>query len=208
MITHIKGKLIEKNPSFVIIDCNGVGYLLRISLQTFSKLSDDEQCMLFSHLAIKEDSQTLYGFFDKNERELFRQLISVSGVGPNTAQMILSSLTPQEIQQSILTENVIVLKGVKGIGGKTAQRIILDLKDKIAKIGITTNSSSNSYNTIREEALSALTMLGFSKSSMEKFVDDVLQDDCNIEVEELVNAKKKLEVEIKKLQFNGNETHN
>ena len=185
MITHIKGKLIE-NPSFVIIDCNGVGYLLRISLQTFSKLSNDEQCMLFSHLAIKEDSQTLYGFFDKNERELFRQLISVSGVGPNTAQMILSSLTPQEIQQSILTENVIVLKGVKGIGGKTAQRIILDLKDKIAKIGITTNSSSNSYNTIREEALSALTMLGFSKSSMEKFVDDVLQDDCNIEVEELV----------------------
>ena len=186
MITHIKGKLIEKNPSFVIIDCNGVGYLLRISLQTFSKLSDDEQFMLFSHLAIKEDSQTLYGFFDKNERELFRQLISVSGVGPNTAQMILSSLTPQEIQQSILTENVIVLKGVKGIGGKTAQRIILDLKDKIAKIGITTNSSSNSYNTIREEALSALTMLGFSKSSMQKFVDDVLQDDCNIEVEELV----------------------
>ena len=186
MITHIKGKLIEKNPSFVIIDCNGVGYLLRISLQTFSKLSNDEQCMLFSHLAIKEDSQTLYGFFDKNERELFRQLISVSGVGPNTAQMILSSLTPQEIQQSILTENVIVLKGVKGIGGKTAQRIILDLKDKIAKIGITTNSSSNSYNTIREEALSALTMLGYSKSSMEKFVDDVLQDDCNIEVEELV----------------------
>ena len=186
MITHIKGKLIEKNPSFVIIDCNGVGYLLRISLQTFSKLSNDEQCMLFSHLAIKEDSQTLYGFFDKNERELFRQLISVSGVGPNTAQMILSSLTQQEIQQSILTENVIVLKGVKGIGGKTAQRIILDLKDKIAKIGITTNSSSNSYNTIREEALSALTMLGFSKSSMEKFVDDVLQDDCNIEVEELV----------------------
>ena len=186
MITHIKGKLIEKNPSFVIIDCNGVGYLLRISLQTFSKLSDNEQCMLFSHLAIKEDSQTLYGFFDKNERELFRQLISVSGVGPNTAQMILSSLTPQEIQQSILTENVIVLKGVKGIGGKTAQRIILDLKDKIAKIGITTNSSSNSYNTIREEALSALTMLGFSKSSMQKFVDDVLQDDCNIEVEELV----------------------
>ena len=186
MITHIKGKLIEKNPSFVIIDCNGVGYLLRISLQTFSKLADDEQCMLFSHLAIKEDSHTLYGFFDKNERDLFRQLISVSGVGPNTAQMILSSLTPQEIQQSILTENVIVLKGVKGIGGKTAQRIILDLKDKIAKIGITTNSSTNSYNTIREEALSALTMLGFSKSSIEKFVDNVLQNDSNVEIEELV----------------------
>jgi len=186
MITHIQGKLVEKNPSFVIIDCNGIGYILRISLQTFSMLPNDENCMLFTHLSIKEDAHTLYGFFDKDERELFRLLISVSGVGPNTAQMILSSLTPQEIQQSILTENVIVLKGVKGIGGKTAQRIILDLKDKIAKIGITTNSSSNLYNTIREEALSALTMLGFSKSSMEKFVDDVLQDDCNIEVEELV----------------------
>lgn len=185
MITQIQGKLIEKNPSFVIIDCNGVGYLLRISLQTYSKLPNDEFCMLFTHLSIKEDAHTLYGFFDKDERELFRQLISVSGVGPNTAQMILSSLTPHEIQQAILTDNAKVLQGVKGIGGKTAQRIILDLKDKIAKLGITANSST-SYNTIREEALSALTMLGFSKSSIEKSIDQELQDGGNLEVEELV----------------------
>ena len=186
MITHIQGKLIEKNPSFVIIDCSGVGYLLRISLQTYSKLSNDEFCMLFTHLSIKEDAHTLFGFFDKDERELFRQLISVSGVGPNTAQMILSSLTPHEIQQAILTDNVKVLQGVKGIGGKTAQRIILDLKDKISKLGITVNSSTNSYNTIREEALSALTMLGFSKNSIEKSIEKELQDGANLEVEELV----------------------
>ena len=186
MITHIQGKLIEKNPSFVIIDCSGVGYLLRISLQTYSKLSNDEFCMLFTHLSIKEDAHTLFGFFDKDERELFRQLISVSGVGPNTAQMILSSLTPHEIQQAILTDNVKVLQGVKGIGGKTAQRIILDLKDKISKLGITVNSSTNSYNTTREEALSALTMLGFSKNSIEKSIEKELQDGANLEVEELV----------------------
>ena len=134
MITHVQGKLVEKNPSFVIIDCNGIGYILRISLQTFSMLPNTENCMLFTHLSIKEDAHTLYGFFDKDERELFRLLISVSGVGPNTAQMILSSLTPHEIQQAIITENVSVLQGIKGIGGKTAQRIILDLKDKIARL--------------------------------------------------------------------------
>ena len=117
---------------------------------------------------------------------MFRLLISVSGVGPNTAQMILSSLTPLEIQQATLTENVSVLQAVKGIGGKTAQRIILDLKDKIAKLGISTNSSQSSYNTIREEALSALTMLGFSKNSVEKYIDKELQEDGSIEVEELV----------------------
>ena len=171
MITHVQGKLVEKNPSFVIIDCNGIGYILRIS---------------FTHLSIKEDAHTLYGFFDKDERELFRLLISVSGVGPNTAQMILSSLTPHEIQQAIITENVSVLQGIKGIGGKTAQRIILDLKDKIARLGISLNSSSTSYNTIREEALSALTMLGFSKNSIEKYIDKELQQDGNVDVEELV----------------------
>ena len=186
MITHVQGKLVEKNPSFVIIDCNGIGYILRISLQTFSMLPNTENCMLFTHLSIKEDAHTLYGFFDKDERELFRLLISVSGVGPNTAQMILSSLTPHEIQQAIITENVSVLQGIKGIGGKTAQRIILDLKDKIASLGISLNSSSSSYNTIREEALSALTMLGFSKNSIEKYIDKELQQNGNVDVEELV----------------------
>jgi len=186
MITHIQGKLIEKNPSFVVIDCNGVGYLLRISLQTFSKLSNDEFCHLFTHLSIKEDSHTLFGFVDKEERELFRHLISVSGVGPNTAQMILSSMNPHEIQQAILSNNVSSLQSVKGIGGKTAQRIILDLKDKIAKIDISTNSSSLSYNTVKEEALSALTMLGFSKNSIEKVIEKELLENSQQSVEELV----------------------
>ena len=186
MITHIKGKLVEKNPSFVVIDCNGVGYFLRISLQTFSKLPNEEFCMLFTHLSIKDDAHTLFGFFDTDERELFRMLISVSGVGPNTAQMILSSLTPHEIQQAIVKEHVSVLQAVKGIGGKTAQRIILDLKDKITKLSMSANSSSISYNTIREEALSALTMLGFSKNTIEKYIDKELQENESVEVEELV----------------------
>jgi Holliday junction DNA helicase RuvA len=163
-----------------------VGYLLRISLQTYSKLSNDEFCHLFTHLSVKEDSHTLFGFIDKEERELFRQLISVSGVGPNTAQMILSSITPHEIQQAILSNNVAALQAVKGIGGKTAQRIILDLKDKIAKIDISTNSSSLSYNTVKEEALSALTMLGFSKNSIEKVIEKELLEDNQSSVEELV----------------------
>ena len=186
MITFIKGKLIEKNPSFVVVECSGVGYLLRISLQTYSKLPNDENCILFTHLSIKEDSHTLFGFFDKEERELFRFLISVSGVGPNTAQTILSSLTPNEIQHAIINDNVTLLRSVKGIGGKTAQRIILDLKDKIAKLSLNINSSSSLYNTIREEALSALTMLGFSKNNIDKFVDNELKENANLEVEELV----------------------
>lgn len=186
MITHINGRLTEKNPSYVIIDCSGVGYLLRISLHTFSKLGNDEQCTLFTHLSIKEDSHTLFGFFDKDERELFRHLISVSGVGPSTAQMVLSSLTPQEIQQAILKEDVNTLKSVKGIGAKSAQRIILDLRDKVGSLEIAADSSGLSYNTTKEEALSALTMLGFSKAGVEKVIDKELQNNSNLEVEELV----------------------
>ncbi|MGC6471175.1 MAG: Holliday junction branch migration protein RuvA [Flavobacteriales bacterium] len=186
MITHINGRLTEKNPSYVIIDCSGVGYLLRISLHTFSKLGNHEQCTLFTHLSIKEDSHTLFGFFDKDERELFRHLISVSGVGPSTAQMVLSSLTPQEIQQAILTEDVNTLKSVKGIGAKSAQRIILDLRDKVGSLEIAADSSGLSYNTTKEEALSALTMLGFSKAGVEKVIDKELQNNSNLEVEELV----------------------
>lgn len=185
MITHIQGKLIEKNPSFVVIDCHGVGYLLRISLQTFSKLSDDEHCHLFTYLSIKEDAHTLFGFADKDERELFSQLISVSGVGPNTAQMILSSLTPLDIQQAISSNNVGVLQSVKGIGGKTAQRVILDLKDKIMKLDLSTNNQGL-YNTTKEEALSALTMLGFSKGNVEKVIDKELQENPSQQVEEVV----------------------
>ena len=185
MITHVKGRLVEKNPAFVVIDCNGIGYLLRISLHTYSQIGESESCRLYTYLSIKEDAHTLYGFAEREERELFRYLISVSGVGPNTAQMILSSLSPADAQQAILNENVSLLKSVKGIGGKTAQRIILDLKDKLAKQGIVVDLSMAQHNTTREEALSALTMLGFSKNAIEKVIDKELQEGA-LEVEELV----------------------
>ena len=140
-------------------------------------------CILI--LSIKEDAHTLFGFAEREERELFRHLISVSGVGPNTAQMILSSLSPEDAQQAIIAENVSILKSVKGIGGKTAQRIILDLKDKLSKQGIIVEQSIALHNTTREEALSALTMLGFSKNAIEKVIDKELQEGALV-VEELV----------------------
>jgi len=186
MITQIKGRLVEKNPAYIVLDCNGVGYLLRISLNTYSKISDSENCMLYTYLSIKEDSHTLFGFMEKTERELFTSLISVSGVGPNTAQMILSSLSPEQAHQAIMNSNVSVLQSVKGIGGKTAQRIILDLKDKLAKKDIQINNSFPQHNTTREEALTALTMLGFAKKSIEQAVDKELSSESNVDVEELV----------------------
>ena len=186
MITQIKGRLVEKNPAYIVLDCNGVGYLLRISLNTYSKISDSENCMLYTYLSIKEDSHTLFGFMEKTERELFTSLISVSGVGPNTAQMILSSLSPEQAHHAIMTSNVSALQSVKGIGGKTAQRIILDLKDKLAKKDIQINNSFSQHNTTREEALTALTMLGFAKKSIEQAVDKELSSESNVDVEELV----------------------
>ncbi len=186
MITQIKGRLVEKNPAYIVLDCNGVGYLLRISLNTYSKISDSENCMLYTYLSIKEDSHTLFGFMEKTERELFTSLISVSGVGPNTAQMILSSLSPEQAHQAIMNSNVSALQSVKGIGGKTAQRIILDLKDKLAKKDIQINNSFPQHNTTREEALTALTMLGFAKKSIEQAVDKELSSESNVDVEELV----------------------
>jgi Holliday junction DNA helicase RuvA len=188
MITQIQGRLIEKNPAYVVIDCHGVGYLLRVSLHTYSLIGNDEAVKLFTHLSIKEDAHTLFGFKEKEERELFRLLISVSGVGPNTAQMILSSLSPSDTQQAILSENVALLKGVKGIGAKTAQRIILDLRDKLAKLGLSADTSVVQHNTIREEALSALTMLGFAKNSVEKALDQELKTTAHAEVESLVKS--------------------
>ncbi len=186
MITQIKGRLVEKNPAYIVLDCNGVGYLLRISLNTYSKISDSENCLLYTYLSIKEDSHTLFGFMEKTERELFTSLISVSGVGPNTAQMILSSLSPEQAHQAIMSSNVSALQSVKGIGGKTAQRIILDLKDKLAKKDIQINNSFSQHNTTREEALTALTMLGFAKKSIEQAVDKELSSESNVDVEELV----------------------
>ena len=186
MIAQIKGKLIEKTPTYVVIDCNGVGYQLNISLNTFSKIGNDENCLLFTHFVVREDANLLYGFKEKSERELFRQLISVSGVGSSTAMMILSSLSPDETKIAIISGNVNVLKSVKGIGLKTAERIIIDLRDKVGKSDGTEIISSFSNNTIKEEALSALVMLGFSKLPADKVLNKIMTENSNLTVEELI----------------------
>ena len=189
MITHIHGKLIEKTPTYVVVDVNGVGYKIKISLQTFSQI-DGELCKLYTHLSIKEDSHTLFGFFEESERHLFRSLISVSGVGPSTAQVILSTYSPDEIIHNIATADVKAIQSIKGIGGKTAQRIIIDLKDKIAK-GVPTSDLlfDKIDNTIREEALSALLALGFAKKGAESKIEKVMKSNPEIaSVEELVKT--------------------
>tara|TARA_B100000902_G_scaffold36714_2_gene43892 strand:+ start:42256 stop:42837 length:582 start_codon:yes stop_codon:yes gene_type:complete len=188
MITHIKGKLVEKTPAFVVIDCNGIGYKLHISLQTFSSIKD-ENCSLFTHLSIKEDSHTLFGFYDEDERILFRGLISVSGVGPSTAQVVLSTFTSAETRDYIIKGDVLALKSVKGIGAKTAQRIIIDLKDKLGK-GINTNDISLIQdNDLKRQALSALVTLGFSKRIAEQTLDKILRNNSDdVSVERLVKS--------------------
>ena len=186
MISHINGKLVEKTPTYVIIDCNGVGYKLNISLQTYSAIQT-ENCKLLTHLAVKEDSHTLYGFFTSEERDLFRQLISVSGVGPSTARMILSTYSAEEIVNYIITADVTALQNVKGIGGKTAQRIIIDLKDKVGKGKETSDLLFTQDNTIKEEALSALLALGFTKKVAYKKMEQVMKNhEGEITVEDLV----------------------
>ena len=186
MITHIKGKLIEKTPTYVVVDVNGIGYKIKISLQTFSAI-DGELCKLFTHLSVKEDSHTLFGFYEESERHLFRNLISVSGVGPSTAQVILSTYSPQEIIHHITTADVSAVQSVKGIGAKTAQRIIIDLKDKVAK-GMPTSDLLFDVldNTIKEEALSALEVLGFNKRSSERLVDKIVLESPDISVESII----------------------
>ena len=186
MINHIDGKLVDKTPTNVVIDCNGVGYSINISLQTFSKIND-ERCKLFTHLSVKEDSHTLYGFITENERKLFRHLISVSGVGPSTAQVILSTYKSDEIINYISASDVAAIKNVKGIGLKTAQRIIIDLKDKVTKSAISDEISLDLNNTIQNEALSALVALGFSKKIAQQKIDKALTNkQGNFDVETLV----------------------
>lgn len=186
MIAQIKGKLIEKTPTYVVIDCNGVGYQINISLNTFSKIGNEESCLLFTHFVVREDANLLYGFKEKSERELFRQLITVSGVGSSTAMMILSSLSPEETKIAIISGNVNVLKSVKGIGLKTAERIIIDLRDKVGKSDGTEIFSSFANNTIKDEALSALVMLGFSKLPADKALTKIMMENSNLTVEELI----------------------
>lgn len=187
MIHHIKGRLVEKSPTHAIIEAGGIGYFLNISLITFSKLGNEENCTLYTHLSIKEDAHTLYGFVEKSEREIFRQLISVNGVGASTARIMLSSMTAEEITTAIVTSDVNALKSIKGIGAKSAQRIIVDLKDKLGKIdGIEQNILTFANNTNRDEALSALLALGFIKNSVEKVLNKVLKAQPDLDVENLI----------------------
>jgi Holliday junction DNA helicase RuvA len=186
MIHHLKGRLIEKNPTHLIIECGGVGYFVNISLHTFSKISDSENIQLYTHLQVKEDSHTLFGFAEKSEREIFRMLLSVSGIGSSTARTMLSSLSPAQIRDAIASADVPTIQGIKGIGAKTAQRVILDLKDKILKIYSIDEVSHNSNNTNKDEALSALEVLGFVKKHAERAVDKVLGQDPTLSVEETI----------------------
>jgi len=186
MIAQIKGKLIDKTPTYVIIDCGGIGYEVKISLNTFSQIGEGETCLLYTHFVVREDAQLLYGFKETSERELFRLLISVSGVGSSTAMMILSSLSPSETKQAILNNDVNMLKSVKGIGAKSAERIIIDLRDKIGKVDSGATISLQSNNTVKDEALSALVMLGFGKNPAEKALDKIVKTGDDFTVEELI----------------------
>jgi len=189
MIHHINGKLVEKAPTHAIIEAAGVGYFINISLLTYSKLKNTEACMLYTHLSIKEDAHTLYGFAEKTEREIFRKLISVNGVGATTARIMLSSLNSQEITIAIISGDVDTLKSIKGIGTKSAQRIIVDLKDKLGKVeGLEENILTFNNNTNKDEALSALLALGFTKNLVEKVLIKVLKAQPDLDVEGLIKA--------------------
>jgi holliday junction DNA helicase RuvA len=190
MIAYIDGKLTYKDPTFVIIDVNGVGYQIKISLQTYSALQEGERCRLQTYLHIKEDAHTLYGFTESSEKRLFLELIGVSGIGPNTALMMLSSLSSADIQQAIVSEDLRTIQSIKGIGSKTAQRVILELRDKLRKdthVGEVPNFSAGTNNTLRNEALSALITLGIPKNVAEKSIDTILKREGNqISLERLI----------------------
>jgi Holliday junction DNA helicase RuvA len=195
MISYVSGKLVFKDPTYVIIDVGGLGYQVKISLQTYSKIKDEEQIKLLTFLHIKEDAHTLYGFKQEDEKRLFLLLIGINGVGPNTGLMILSSLSTEEIEHAILSGDVATIQHVKGIGVKTAQRIILELKDKVGKSGTDSTSSLGflkSNNKIREEALQALITLGFQKAAAEKNIALVLKKtEGEISLEDLIKASLK-----------------
>jgi Holliday junction DNA helicase RuvA len=187
MYAYIDGKLVFKSPAYVVIDAGGVGYHINISLNTYSKLGDGEKCKLFTWLHVKEDAHTLYGFIEEGERRLFLHLISVSGIGPNTGRMILSSITPQEIQAAIVSGNVSQIQRIKGIGPKSAQRMILELQDKLKKDGPDTLTMVPVNVTVKDEALSALVMLGFARNTAEKVLDsEINKNGGNLTVEQLI----------------------
>ncbi len=186
MYEFIRGIIIECNPAHIVIEAGGIGYYINISLNSYSKLNQKKEGLVYLHQVIREDAHVLYGFADKSERDLFRNLISVNGVGSGTAIMMLSSLNPEEITVAVTTENVAVLKAVKGIGIKTAQRIIIDLKDKLGKLYETDQIFLSPNNTILNESLSALVMLGFVKRDAEKVVSKILQEQPQSTVESVI----------------------
>ena len=192
MYEYLQGVLAEKNPTNVVLENNGIGYLVNISLNTFSKIKDLQETKLFTHFYVREDAQILYGFADEVERELFRFLLSVSGVGASTARLILSSLTTEEVHVAITQGQSSVLQSVKGVGGKTAQRIVIDLKDKLVKAGIEPDKVDFSHNTLKDEALSGLLILGFNKNSAEKAINKILQKDSITSVEGLIKEALKI----------------
>ena len=186
MIEYIKGELVELTPTSAIVETNGIGYSINISLVTYSELSGHKQCKLYVYEAIREDAYVLYGFTTQSERTLFLQLISVSGVGANTARMIMSSLSASELQEAIATENSALLKNVKGIGLKTAQRIIVDLRDKVTKTSLATYMPSAAGRGVVSEAVAALVMLGFQQSASQKVVEKLANDNAGLSLEQLI----------------------
>ena len=186
MITHLKGQLVEKSPTDVTIDCNGVGYHVNISLHTYSLIPNSPQVKLFTYMQVKEDAHTLFGFVEKSEREIFKMLLSVSGIGASIARTMLSSLDPKQIIQALAVGDLATIQSIKGIGSKTAQRAILDLKDKVLKVYDLDEVSMSQNNTNKDEALSALEVLGFNKKLAEKSVDKIVKDSPDATVESII----------------------
>ena len=186
MIAHLQGKLVEKSPTQIIIDCGGVGYHVNISLHTYSLLPNTDFIKVYTHLQIKEDAHTLFGFVEKSEREIFKMLLSVSGIGASIARTMLSSLDPKQITNAIASGDVVTIQSIKGIGSKTAQRVILDLKEKVLKLYDLDEVSMSQSNTNRDEALSALEVLGFLRKSSERVVEKIVKDDPEATVESII----------------------
>ena len=182
MITYLNGRLVEKTPTALIIECGGIGYEVKISLNTFSAIGKEESVKIFTQFIVREDAQILYGFATTEEREMFNYMVSVSGIGPNTGILMLSGLSPSEIAHAITSEDVDTIKGVKGIGNKTAQRVIVDLKDKMLKFEVSGENITSSNNTLRFDALTALVSLGFDKKSAEKAINKVSNEQDSVEL--------------------------
>lgn len=193
MISHLSGKLVSKSPTALVVECNGIGYEVNISLNTYSRIIDSEQIKIYTHLQIREDSHSIFGFFDELERSVFRLLISVSGIGANTARTMLSSMPPNKVIESIQSDNVVAIQSIKGIGAKTAQRVIIDLKDKVLNLTDDKEFNVSPNNTQREEALSALSVLGYPIKQTQRIVDSLMNAEPDMPVERIIkNALNKL----------------